>query len=222
MVVALGILFWLGAYSMRVSVTLESYPSVYTQYHLMVDVISQLFKDLGRKHAWLFYLHVALQLTGLVLTAAGFALGYKAVGVGHFSSLHTLLGLIICILVVVQVAGGVLRPHRSEKAKVTMVRQLWALAHRALGVTIPVLAVVNMNAAKSLGQTSVSNGNINVFIHMALALLAIYAAWSVLDLVRYICCACGGKHSRETPAAYQMVEGKIGDTEAIHARAYGP
>ena len=92
-----------------------------------------------RKARW-FLWHRRLQLSAVVLSAVGTAavVGAKSVdGLPHLLSLHSHLGTTTLVCMLVQAAGGLVRPSHQHRH-----RQLWHVFHGVLGVCTWCLAIV--------------------------------------------------------------------------------
>jgi hypothetical protein len=126
-----------------------------------------LFIKAGYDKLW-FQIHMFLNTTVFILTLIGFIMAFAAlnkVDADHFEKTdetpHQLVGLIIMILVFVQVANGVFRPHlppaKSEdfepkndssdggdaspvQGEKSLVRKIWEPSHKILGVVLLALS----------------------------------------------------------------------------------
>jgi len=101
------------------------------------------------KPKWLF-LHIVAQCMGAFFMIVGFGLGYASVAKDndeHFSDntskSHGRLGLALFIVSLIQIVGGMLRPHKDPDNMTTM-RKIWQFGHKFTGVTIVLLALINV------------------------------------------------------------------------------
>lgn len=103
------------------------------------------------KPLW-FWGHVCCQLLGFMFMAIGFWLGYKQVDqvsdVKHYdessSGRHGQLGCAIFTFGVIQVVGGLVRPHRKDVGDQLLVRVIWEYGHKGLGWLILFLGMINV------------------------------------------------------------------------------
>merc|ERR1712060_460168 len=93
-----------------------------------------------------FNMHRGLNLSAVILTSAGVYLAATLAGKGHFTHSHGKTGLSILLLSIGQVINGTLRPNKKKEN----IRKIWSTIHRVLGVTLFVMAVINMYIADKL------------------------------------------------------------------------
>ena len=97
----------------------------------------------GRDNTAWFRYHLAMQATGVFLTMLGAGIAVDFVNDspnGHFHSLHMTIGLSLCILVVLQVSGALLRPHSPENGEAKTINRLkWENMHKCLGRVLPLM-----------------------------------------------------------------------------------
>jgi hypothetical protein len=94
-----------------------------------------------------FRVHRGLQSSAVLtaLTAVGLAIASTPAGT-HFSIPHTVLGLVVIILAIIQPVLGILRPHKADGSKgevTTQARIYWEHTHRSLGYLLQILAIVS-------------------------------------------------------------------------------
>jgi hypothetical protein len=101
------------------------------------------------KPVWFAY-HRIFQSVGCVLQLAGFACAVAFVqkgGHSHFSTLHTVLGLVVVLLGALQPLNAVFRPHPhkdNSHKNLFNARTLWEYMHKGTGYFAVVLGIVNV------------------------------------------------------------------------------
>lgn len=113
------------------------------------------------KDPFWFKFHRAVQSTGLLLAVVGFILGFlsaSTTAARHFTFAHSIIGLIIMIIGLLQPLNAFIRPHPGEPY-----RQIWSLFHKNLGRLALALALINI----TLG------------LYMALSSLVVYVLWYI-------------------------------------------
>ena len=98
-------------------------------------------------NGWWFTIHQALNSIVAVLTLLAFAFAVAAIqseGLPHFNPSpfpHKLVGLILFWMVLLQILGGIFRPHTPKKGETkTPIRGYWEIGHRLLGITVVLMA----------------------------------------------------------------------------------
>jgi len=92
-----------------------------------------------------FYMHLGFNSVAVILTAVGIFIVATLVD-SHFTHSHGKIGLSILVLSVAQVISGILRPDKKNVSR----RKFWVTVHRLLGVTLFIMAVINMYIAQWL------------------------------------------------------------------------
>lgn len=87
-----------------------------------------------------FKLHKLLQITGLLISTAGFICGIMSAGLHAFP--HGLIGFFVH-LIGLQQFTAFLRPHKSNESKQTKKRLVWENFHRWLGRLCLIFALIN-------------------------------------------------------------------------------
>lgn len=144
-----------------------------------------LFTRLGRHLAsWLAVHRAGLILVSL-LTIIAVALGITAVsqsGSDHFSTTHQRIGLVLLIAVVLQVILGVMA-RQFKDAKRTS-RPWWNILHMAFGLTLVVLAYVQVYEGMALYKRPAPKAVVAVVSILVGISAAAYLAAMVLLIVR--------------------------------------
>ncbi|XP_010918848.1 cytochrome b561 domain-containing protein At2g30890 [Elaeis guineensis] len=92
----------------------------------------------GKRLNVLFYSHVIVQMTAVLLATAGAVLSIVNFE-NFFNNTHQRAGLVVYVLIWIQPLIGFLRPHRGVKA-----RSIWYFVHWLLGTGIPILGIINI------------------------------------------------------------------------------
>ncbi|KAG1346827.1 cytochrome b561 domain-containing protein [Cocos nucifera] len=94
--------------------------------------------ECGKRLKVLFYSHVIVQMTAVLLATAGAVLSIINFE-NFFDNIHQRTGLVVYALIWIQPLIGFLRPHRGAKA-----RSIWYFMHWLLGTGIPILGIINI------------------------------------------------------------------------------
>ena len=100
----------------------------------------------------------------------------------HFSNSHERLGLVIYIATVVQVIGGLLRPHKSDNRSVSSSRRKWSILHHAIGVSALILGLINCILGSDRLQSYDESAGKN--IRIAAVICAVIFCLAILERVR--------------------------------------
>ncbi|WIA19191.1 hypothetical protein OEZ85_003836 [Tetradesmus obliquus] len=127
--------------------------------------------------AVLFYMHIALQMSGVALATAGFIIATKDFGIPYKDVLfhHGTLGVTILTLVYFQLLIGFVRPPAASD----MLRALWQLGHAMLGRCALMLGMVNVFIGIYLFGT-LYKGNIGLWGGLAAAGVATIALLQII------------------------------------------
>lgn len=121
-----------------------------------------------------FKIHEYLNLSVIAFTVLAFALGVAAItsetpegaSAYHFSTVpypHRFVGLIIFLFVVFQGVGGQFRPHTPDKGEdKSMVRRLWEVQHRSVGMFLLGLAWYQCHSGIKIYQTLFADSTANL------------------------------------------------------------
>lgn len=115
------------------------------------------FAALAENGLW-FKLHRAVQMLGVVLACAGFAvivIGYKKAKMKHFVLTHARVGLAVVVLAILQPLNAFVRPHKPGPDDVhahphTDWRTAWELFHKKIGYGVLFLSWCNILMAFDL------------------------------------------------------------------------
>ena len=140
-----------------------------------------------------FKAHLALQVSGFALFIGGLVVAFLMVEGGcHFwtgsgNLLHGVLGIVVAVLLVVQVALGAMRPSKQSD-----VRQRWAMLHKLLGHGLAAIMMVNclLGAIKWLREDA---------IFPLIAVASVAALWQ-LAFLGLQAKSCGNQSTREVPS----------------------
>lgn len=116
--------------------------------------------------AW-FKAHLVLVTTALVAVCVAFGVIYSHVGgsgAPHFEGTHQQLGLLTCILLLLQPLNGLLRPPKAKHGEAnTGVRKAWEFGHKWLGRLLVVLAcgLVVTTGLAEMGRDGASHGAVS-------------------------------------------------------------
>ncbi|KAJ0971677.1 hypothetical protein J5N97_019636 [Dioscorea zingiberensis] len=91
-----------------------------------------------RKLKVLFYCHLILQITAVLIALAGAALSIKNFE-NSFENTHQKIGLGLYAFILIQPLIGFYRPQRGVK-----VRSLWYFAHWLLGTGVCIMGIINI------------------------------------------------------------------------------
>jgi len=109
---------------------------VFVPFAVQASLLRKLLPEGG---IWL-QIHRGLNTISLALFIAGFAISVattKKEEQPHFSNPHRRMGLAMFIMAILQVIGGIVRPHNPlEGEKKKPVRVGWEVGHRVLGVSL--------------------------------------------------------------------------------------
>jgi dopamine beta-monooxygenase len=103
---------------------------------LMAISFRHSFTDKAR---W-FQLHVSIQILGVILNIAGFAIPFINIET-HFNGTHQVLGTVVFAMGVAQAVHGFIRPKKTDKP--TLIRRVWEVCHKGFGRTVIILAWAN-------------------------------------------------------------------------------
>ncbi|KAH0451014.1 hypothetical protein IEQ34_021706 [Dendrobium chrysotoxum] len=92
----------------------------------------------GRRLKFLFYSHVILQMSAVLLATGAAVLSVRNFD-NSFSNTHQRMGLGIYGFILVQPLIGFLRPHRGVK-----LRSIWYTTHWLLGTAISIIGIINI------------------------------------------------------------------------------
>jgi hypothetical protein len=102
------------------------------------------FRGLLQTNVMWFKLHIALQLTGVALSIAGFVVAFTNIA-SHFKDTHQIMGTVVFAGGLYQAAQGFVRPHRPAKGETaTTIRKVWEICHKGFGRIVIILAWVNI------------------------------------------------------------------------------
>jgi len=79
-----------------------------------------------------FYIHIAFNMTGILLAFSGFVLGISAAKDGNFTHIHPIMGLTTMSLVMIQPLNAAIRPFHEE----SRLRTAWRWTHKITGQLI--------------------------------------------------------------------------------------
>mmetsp|Transcript_2297 Transcript_2297/g.4884 ORF Transcript_2297/g.4884 Transcript_2297/m.4884 type:complete len:309 (-) Transcript_2297:295-1221(-) len=109
---------------------------VFVPFAVQASLLRKLLPEGG---IW-FQIHRGLNTISLALFIAGFAISVATTNKEeqpHFSNPHRRMGLAMFIMAILQVIGGIVRPHNPpEGEKKKPVRVGWEVGHRVLGVSL--------------------------------------------------------------------------------------
>ncbi|KAK6191787.1 hypothetical protein SNE40_003381 [Patella caerulea] len=101
-----------------------------------------------------FYLHVTFQIFGLCCAIAGLVMGILSVPFGHVKFVHSIVGIVVMILGVLQPINALIRPHKTQPDESkTFRRRLWECVHHFGGRAGLILALVNISLGVFLAVT---------------------------------------------------------------------
>jgi hypothetical protein len=112
-------------------------------------ILARFFKH--KPDAWWFRMHVICQRSGVVLMLVGVIIAFIMVEGSHFNGFHTIIGLIVFILGVLQPINAALRPHPGP----TATRRRWEWLHKGSGY----IAVLGGFTAVITGSAIIDPGN---------------------------------------------------------------
>jgi len=95
------------------------------------------FERAREPKGWWFRLHRGLLVASVVLTAVGFVLALTMVEGSHFYSMHSKLGLLFSLALVIQPTNAYFRPKHGDSSRAT-----WETAHKLLGASLLLGGVV--------------------------------------------------------------------------------
>jgi len=101
------------------------------------------------KPVW-FAVHSVGQMFGVCVSVAGFACAVAYVqdeGGDHFDNLHTIWGLVVVLLGLMQPINALFRPHphaNGEQQSTCTARMLWEYLHKGVGYTVIILGLINV------------------------------------------------------------------------------
>ncbi|XP_031558496.1 cytochrome b561 and DOMON domain-containing protein At3g07570-like [Actinia tenebrosa] len=97
------------------------------------------------KDPWWFKMHRALQVVGLLFTIAGLACGIVSVPFGHLKFAHSIIGLVVMIVGLLQPLNALFRPHKFPDGSRTIKRIIWEWYHKLAGRAALILALINIS-----------------------------------------------------------------------------
>ncbi|KAK3103739.1 hypothetical protein FSP39_021480 [Pinctada imbricata] len=105
--------------------------------------VARYFNSRGK--TW-FYIHVSLQIIGLLCGVVGFIMAVLSVQFSHFGFAHGIIGLVITILGILQPLNALVRPNRPEPGeKKKTIRMVWEFIHHFGGRVAILLALANIS-----------------------------------------------------------------------------
>ncbi|DBB00678.1 TPA: hypothetical protein ACH3X3_002352 [Trebouxia sp. C0006] len=162
-----------------------------------LGVVIACFRTVRGSDSWWFHLHRILALLGFLISVAGLAVGvYLDPGVGGLFWQHKIIGIVVNVLALVQVAAGLLiKPPNTSN-----LRRVWNLTHWTLGRSALALGIANIFIGMYLSSDAYKN-----IIAQAVVLGGFYIIVMLKNDLEYLLVGCTPAEEEERLKAAHVI-----------------